>query len=46
MGEVGDMIADIATVFHWPLTELADMSYQELKYWQQRAASRLQLLKD
>jgi hypothetical protein len=39
------MIADIATVFHWSITELAEMSYNELKFWQFRALERLSITK-
>lgn len=35
------MIADVAAVFHWPLSELAEMDLEELIYWQARAVERL-----
>jgi hypothetical protein len=41
---VGDMIADIALVFHWSLSELAELSHRELTFWHRRAAERLKLL--
>lgn len=34
-------MADIAFVFHWSYSELADMSFAELEYWQQQAIERL-----
>ena len=35
-------MADIAAVFHWPLSELAAMDLAELIYWQARAIERIQ----
>ncbi len=34
-------MADIATVFHWSYSELADMPLAELEYWHQQAIERL-----
>jgi len=34
------VIADIAVVFHWPLSEFNDMSVQELLHWQDLAIER------
>lgn len=33
-------MADIATVFHWPLADLCDLSLLELAEWRQRADVR------
>jgi len=30
-------MADIAAIFHWPLSELKDLSIDELTAWQRRA---------
>ncbi len=45
MDEVGDMIADIACVFHWQLAELDELPYHELVFWHKRAVERLKLLR-
>ncbi|WP_435633246.1 GpE family phage tail protein [Carnimonas bestiolae] len=37
---VEDAIADIATVFHWPLSDMADMSLTELMEYRERARVR------
>lgn len=34
-------MADIATVFHWSYSELADMPLAELEYWQTLALERI-----
>lgn len=34
-------MADIAAVFHWPLSELVAMDIQELIYWQGLAVARI-----
>lgn len=34
-------MADIAAVFHWPLSELCPLSLQELMQWRQLAAERV-----
>lgn len=36
-------MSDVAMVFHWSYSELADMSFAELEYWQQQAIKRLPL---
>jgi len=33
-------MADIATVFHWPLSELEEMTPQDLIFWRQKALER------
>lgn len=33
-------MADIAVVFHWPLTDLAALSLLDLVEWRARAAAR------
>ena len=33
-------MADVAVVFHWPLSELRDMEIDELMDWRKRAAER------
>lgn len=33
-------MADIATIFHWPLSELCALSLSELIEWRERAAQR------
>ncbi|CAG75504.1 putative phage tail protein E' [Pectobacterium atrosepticum SCRI1043] len=35
-----DLIADIATIFHWPLSEMYGMELNELIAWRERAAIR------
>ena len=35
-----DAMADVALVFHWPLSELCAMSARELADWRARAAER------
>ncbi|PWC09674.1 GpE family phage tail protein [Brenneria roseae subsp. americana] len=35
-----DLIADIATIFHWPLSEMYGMELCELIAWRERAAVR------
>lgn len=37
---VEDAIADIAVVFHWPLSELWPLSLPELVAWRERARVR------
>jgi len=34
------LMADIATVFHWPLSEMLEMSPQDLAFWRQKALER------
>jgi len=34
------LIADIATVFHWPLSAMLEMSPQDLAFWRQKALER------
>lgn len=34
-------MADIAAVFHWPLSELLAMDFEELIYWQDLAVARI-----
>jgi hypothetical protein len=36
-------MADIAVVFHWPPSEMADMSLAELMAWRERARVRSQI---
>ena len=33
-------MADVAAVFHWPLSELRDMEIEELLAWRKLAAER------
>ncbi len=33
-------MADIAAIFHWPRSELEDLSLPELLDWRERAVSR------
>ncbi|QNX74038.1 GpE family phage tail protein [Acinetobacter seifertii] len=42
MNDVTDAIANIATVFHWPLSDFKDMSYSDLMMWHQKAYERNQ----
>lgn len=35
------MIADVAAVFHWPLSELLELDFAELLMWQGLAIARL-----
>lgn len=37
-------MADIATVFHWSLSELREMELDDLADWHARAVERLRLL--
>ncbi|MBT0360483.1 GpE family phage tail protein [Morganella morganii] len=37
---VDDLVADIATVFHWPPSATADMSLTELIEWRYHAYKR------
>jgi glutathione S-transferase len=37
---VDDAIADIAAVFHWPLSDFQEMSLDELTAWRARALAR------
>ncbi|WP_338155461.1 GpE family phage tail protein [Bartonella krasnovii] len=34
------LIADIAIVFHWSLSEMMEMEPRELLFWQKQAAER------
>ncbi|MDR7101451.1 GpE family phage tail protein [Croceicoccus sp. BE223] len=34
------MIADVAAVFHWPLSEMIGMDFDELAAWQDLAVER------
>ncbi|WP_455476547.1 GpE family phage tail protein [Bartonella sp. B17] len=34
------LIADIAIVFHWPLSDMLEMEPQELIFWRKKAAER------
>jgi len=34
------MIADIAVIFHWPLSDMVNMSLDELADWHERAVER------
>ncbi|HHQ6580460.1 GpE family phage tail protein [Serratia fonticola] len=40
INSVEDAIADIATIFHWPPSELWPMSLVDLAEWRERAALR------
>jgi len=33
-------MADIATVFHWPLSELEELTLADLIFWRQKALER------
>lgn len=37
---VEDFMADVATVFHWPLSEMLGWTLQELIEWRERARAR------
>ncbi|WP_447870960.1 GpE family phage tail protein [Serratia fonticola] len=37
---VDDLMADIAVIFHWPLSEMAGMSLTELLNWREKAVQR------
>ncbi|KAB1492581.1 GpE family phage tail protein [Serratia proteamaculans] len=37
---VDDLMADIATIFHWPPSELYPMTPQELLNWRDKALQR------
>nr|WP_275064642.1 GpE family phage tail protein [Bartonella sp. MM73XJBT] len=37
------MIADIAIVFHWSLSEMMEMELQELIFWRKQAAERYKI---
>ena len=37
-------MADIAAVFHWPLSEMVGMDVGELAAWRERAAERMKAL--
>ena len=39
-------MADIATVFHWPLSDLAAMDLADLIAWRERARVRAELAED
>ncbi|MGL4825988.1 MAG: GpE family phage tail protein [Vibrionaceae bacterium] len=39
---VDDLIADIAIIFHWPLSEMAAMELDELSVWHEMALDRWQ----
>lgn len=39
-------MADIATVFHWPLSELAALDLAELIAWRERARVRAEPTED
>lgn len=39
-------MADIATVFHWPLSELAALELAELIAWRERARVRAEPTED
>ncbi|MFC3393631.1 GpE family phage tail protein [Brenneria rubrifaciens] len=41
-----DLIADIATIFHWPPSEMYGMELCELIAWRERAAIRSGANKD
>jgi hypothetical protein len=38
--DVAGLIADIAAIFHWPLSELLALELDELLRWQRLAADR------
>ncbi|TCB86631.1 GpE family phage tail protein [Acinetobacter sp. ANC 3791] len=42
MSDIPDVIANIATVFHWSLKDFADMPLSELFMWHQKAIDRNQ----
>lgn len=33
-------MADLAIVFHWPLSDLEELEIEELAYWWQKARAR------
>ncbi|MBA1373193.1 GpE family phage tail protein [Sphingomonas ursincola] len=33
-------MADIAAIFHWPLSELEALEFEELIYWRSKAVDR------
>lgn len=35
-------MADVAVVFHWPLSELAALELEELMHWREQARRRCQ----
>lgn len=35
-------MADIAAVFHWPLSELATLSWEDLASWREKARRRVE----
>ncbi|ERK16759.1 hypothetical protein L580_0338 [Serratia fonticola AU-P3(3)] len=37
---VDDLMADIAVIFHWPLSELYPMSLMEVINWRDKALQR------
>jgi hypothetical protein len=39
-----ELIADVAAVFGWPLSELMSLSMEELRGWRQRAIRRARVL--
>jgi GpE protein len=39
---VEDAMADMAAVFHWPLSEMSGMSLAELLSWRERARLRVE----
>ena len=39
-------MADIATVFHWPLSELATLDLADLSAWRERARVRAEPAED
>jgi hypothetical protein len=34
------LIADIAAIFHWPLSEMLAMDFEELNQWRELAVER------
>ncbi|WP_306094981.1 GpE family phage tail protein [Qipengyuania flava] len=38
-------MADIAAIFHWPLSDLQALTLDELAGWHRRAVERLKLMK-
>ena len=39
------MMADIAIIFHWPLSEMAAMDIEELMDWHDKALDRWEKIK-
>ncbi len=37
-------MADIAAIFHWPLSEMTQMDLEELLGWHGRAADRFKMM--